>query len=258
MRHEDQPMTGMHHFSKGFTLLTRPGIRAWVIVPLLLNILLFVGITFVAIQQFNGMLSALTHWLPDWLGFIVWLVWALFAVLLILVYGYTFAIIANLIASPFYGLLAERTQRVLTGTINEQALTWQGARLIAGRAFVRELRKLWYFAPRIIAVLLLCLALSLIPGLNLLSPFIAFLWGAWSLSLQYLDYPADNNQVTFDKLRAAVKQKRQLTTAFGALVLMGTSVPLINLLVLPAAVTGATSLWLTEFATPPAQTESTD
>lgn len=242
-------MTGPSHFLKGFTLLTRPGIRAWVIIPLLINILLFVGITLIAIEQFNGLLSGLTDWLPDWLGFIVWLVWALFALLLLLVYGYTFAIIANLIASPFYGLLAERTQRVLTGTINEQPLTWQGARLIAGRAFVRELRKLLYFTPRIVAVLLLCLVLSLIPGLNLLSPFIAFLWGAWSLSLQYLDYPADNNQVTFDKLREEVKKKRQLTTTFGGLVLLGTSIPLVNLLVLPAAVTGATSLWLREFAT---------
>ncbi len=221
----------------------------WVIIPLLINILLFVGITFIAIEQFNGLLSGLTGWLPDWLGFIVWLVWALFALLLILVYGYTFAIIANLIASPFYGLLAERTQQVLTGTINEQPLTWQDARLIAGRAFVRELRKLLYFTPRIIAVLLLCLVLSLLPGLNLLAPFIAFLWGAWSLSLQYLDYPADNNQVTFDKLREEVKKKRQLTTTFGGFVLLGTSIPLINLLVLPAAVTGATSLWLREFAT---------
>lgn len=73
------------------------------------------------------------------------------------------------------------------------------------------------------------------------------------MALQYLDYPADINRVTFDQLRKLAKSRKRLSVVFGGLVLIGTSIPLINLLVLPAAVTGATSLWLKEF---PETTES--
>lgn len=241
-------MAGMEHFFRGFTLLRKPGIRIWVAIPLLINIVLFVGVTLLAWQYFAHLLTGITDWLPDWLGFITWILQMLFTILLGLVYGYTFTIAANIIASPFYGLLAERTQRVLTGTIDEQPLTLQMAKQIAGRAFLRELHKLLYFAPRMIGVLVLCLILSFVPVANLLAPFIAFFWGAWSLALQFLDYPADNNHITFNVLRGQVKTKKRLTMTFGGLVLLGTAIPLINLLVLPAAVTGATSLWLAEFA----------
>jgi CysZ protein len=237
------------HFVTGFRLLSKPGIRLWVVLPLLINIALFVGITALAIDYFGTLLGSLTDWLPGWLGFIAWLIWGLFGLTLLFVYGYTFTIIANLIASPFYGVLAERTQQHLDHLNEAEALNWASIKAIAWRSFVRELRKLMYFLPRILGIFLLCLILSFVPVLNLATPFIVFLWGAWSMSLQYLDYPADINLVTFDELRQQAKTKRRLLTGFGGLVLLGTSVPLLNLLVLPAAVTGATSLWLKEFDT---------
>ncbi len=238
----------LDHFLLGFRLLGKPGIRLWVVLPLLINIALFVGITALAIDYFAALLGNLTDWLPSWLGFIAWLIWGLFGLTLLFIYGYTFTVFANLIASPFYGVLAERTQQYLDQLTEVEALTWVSIKAIAWRAFVREVRKLMYFLPRILGILVLSVILSLVPLLNLATPFIVFLWGAWSMSLQYLDYPADINQVTFDELRQQVKSKKRLVTGFGALILLGTSVPLLNLLVLPAAVTGATSLWLKEFS----------
>lgn len=237
----------MAYFFQGFRLLIHPSVRVWVLLPLLLNTLLFVGITWFAIDQFSTVLERLTGWLPDWLGFISTFLWGLFAALLIVIYGYTFTIVANVLASPFYGVLAERTQQVLSSEINVAPLSWLAMRQIAWRAFVRELQKLLYFLPRIIGIFILCFALSFIPALNLLPPFIAFAWGAWSLALQFLDYPADNNQMTFKQLRQRQKSNRRPSMAFGSLVLLGTSVPVLNLVVLPAAVTGATALWLQRY-----------
>lgn len=237
-----------NHFVRGLRLLSKPGIRLWVALPLLINIALFAGLTGLAIDYFSTLLNSLTSWLPDWLGFITWLIWGLFGLTLLFIYGYTFTIFANLIASPFYGVLAERTQHLLGHGTADETLSWDSIKAIAWRSFIRELRKLVYFLPRIIGVLLLCLVLSFIPLLNLLTPFIVFLWGAWSMALQYLDYPADINQVSFDELRQQTRSRKRLTAGFGSLVLIGTSIPIINLLILPAAVTGATSLWLEEFS----------
>ena len=235
------------HFITGFRLLGRPGIRIWVVLPLLINSALFVGITLLAIDYFSALFGSLMGWLPDWLSFIAWLIWGLFGLTLLFVYGYTFTILANLISSPFFGILAERTQHSLGRKPEAETLNWATIKAIAWRSFVRELRKLWYFLPRIIGVFLLCFVLSFVPLLNLATPFIIFLWAAWSMALQYLDYPADINRVNFDELRQHAKSSKRLLITFGGLVLIGTSIPLSNLLVLPAAVTGATSLWLKEF-----------
>lgn len=239
---------GGNHLAEGFRLMTKPGIRLWVILPLLLNVLLFVGVTGLAISYFGGWLDTLTGWLPGWLDFIATFIWALFALALMFAYAYTFTLAANLICSPFFGILAERCQQHLGQHCIEEALSWHSIKAIAWRSFIRELRKLLYFLPRAAAVLLLCLVLSFIPLVNLLTPVLVFLWGAWSMALQYLDYPADNNLCGFDETRGKIAGKKTLALGFGGLVLTGTAIPLLNLLVLPAAVCGATAMWLDEFA----------
>ena len=94
--------------------------------------------------------------------------------------------------------------------------------------------------------------LSFIPLLNLITPIIGFYWGAWNLYLQYLDYPADNNKISFGALLVDSRSQRKSALSFGGLVLLGSSIPLLNLLVMPAAVAGATSLWVAnQQANPP-------
>jgi CysZ protein len=240
---------GFDHFLIGFRLLTKRDIRIWVLIPLFINIFLFVAVGFVALQYLNGLWQGISNNLPDWLDFIAWLILPLFGIFLLIVYGYAFTTIANLIAAPFYGLLCERTQNYLKADAdNNKPLTWAEVGAIAWQSLVRELNKLRYFLPRIILVVIICVVLSFIPILNLLSPFIGFLWGAWAMSLQYLDYPAENNGVSFEQVRQQAKGKKSLLFGFGALVLLAMSIPLVNLLVLPAAVTGATSLWLAEMS----------
>lgn len=235
---------GLTHFFKGFRLLAAPGVRLWVIIPLVLNLALFVSLTLYAIQQFEELMSWLLNYLPGWLEFIAWLFRLLFGLLLAVCYAYTFTLVGNLIASPFYGLLANAVYIKLSGKQDEAPLTFKTASVIAWQAFVREIQKLGYFLPRLLGVLLLCLVLSFIPLVNFVVPTIAFAWGAWSLALQYLDYPADINGVNFKTVRQRAGSDKGLSFPFGSIVLLGSTVPLLNLLVMPAAVAGATSLWV--------------
>lgn len=238
---------GLTHFFKGFKLLTAPGVRLWVIIPLLLNLILFVGLTLYAIQQFEGLMDWLLGYLPDWLSFIAWFFRLLFGLLLAVCYAYTFTLVGNLMASPFYGLLANAVYIKLSPDQNETPLTFKTASVIAWQAFRREVQKLGYFIPRLVSVLVLCLILSFIPLVNFVVPAIAFAWGAWSLALQYLDYPADVNGVNFKTVRQRAGSNKGLSFTFGSIALLGSTVPLLNLLVMPAAVAGATSLWVEHF-----------
>ncbi|MBQ0798548.1 MAG: sulfate transporter CysZ [Porticoccaceae bacterium] len=240
------------HFFAGFRLLSKPGVRAYVIAPLLINVLLFIVLTTFAIQQFGQGMDWIMGFLPEWLAFLAWLIWAVFGLLLLLVYGYTFTILGNLVAAPFFGILSERVQQYLLSTPEPKTLAWRDYGPIIGHALGRELRKLGYFLPRLLGVFIVCAILSFIPLLNLITPVIGFYWGAWNLYLQYLDYPADNNKISFDALLVDSRSQRKSALSFGGLVLMGSSIPLLNLLVMPAAVAGATSLWVAnQQANPP-------
>jgi CysZ protein len=243
--HQSGPM----YLLQGLRLLNHPRIRWFVIGPILINLILFVGLTWYAVTQFSDLLNWMLDKIPSWLEFIAWLFWLIFGGLLLLIYGYSFSILGNILASPFYGPLAERVEEVLTGATHSNTITMKQVMAIAGRAILRELIKLGYFLPRIIAVLLLTLALSFIPLLNLLGPVIAFIWGAWSLSLQYIDYPADNNGIGFKMLREQLRQQRWSAISFGSCVLIATTIPVLNLFTMPASVIGATAFWIERMPT---------
>ena len=64
------------------------------------------------------------------------------------------------------------------------------------------------------------------------------------LALEYLDYPMGNHQIRFPEVRERARAERLNTLGFGGGVLLSSSVPLLNLFVMPAAVAGATVLYL--------------
>ena len=114
----------------------------------------------------------------------------------------------------------------------------------ASASFVRQLQLMAYLIPRSIAVGLLCLLISFIPLANIVAPGVAGCWAVWSLSLQYLDYPADIEQVGFGELRQRAGAHRRQSLGFGFSALAASAIPLLNLLLLPATVIGGTILWI--------------
>src|SRR5690606_27580320 len=224
--------SGAAYLAQGLKLLLHPALRKFVLVPILVNILLFVVLTTLLIQQFNYLLDAMMLYLPAWMDFLAWVVIVVLALFVVLVYGYSFSVITNVNAAPFYGFLAERVDEMVTGRKLEGETLLQ----MIARTLGRELRRVWYFLWRSLLILLL----SFIP---LIGPLLAALWAAWSMSIQYSDYAADNHQWPFRTLRRSLMRRAQSSLGFGAVVMLGMMVPLLNILVIPAAVIGGTLLW---------------
>jgi CysZ protein len=88
--------------------------------------------------------------------------------------------------------------------------------------------------------------------INIIAPFVWMVFGAWMLALEYLDYPMGNHGLSFPVQRQTAQKKRLTVLSFGGATLFATLTPFINLLVMPAAVAGATALWLEVFAGKPA------
>ncbi len=90
------------------------------------------------------------------------------------------------------------------------------------------------------------LLLSFIPGVNAVAPVLWFLLGAWMMSIQFVDYPMDNHQLGFADVKEAVRSRRLSSMGFGGLVALCAAIPVVNFFVVPAAVVGATLLWVEE------------
>lgn len=231
--------SGPRYFLEGFRLIRQPGIRLFVILPLLLNSGLFILFTYLFGRRFSGWVDQILLWLPDWLGFLAWLLWGLFALLIVLLLAFGFVFMANLIGSPFYGLLSEQVERRVTGQSSGADLGWLS---LVPRALGRELRKLGYFLPR----LTILFVLGLVPLIQVVAPVLSALFAAWAMGLQFADFPADNQGLTFARVRHILGRRKGLALSFGGCVLLASMVPILNLFVMPAAVAGATLMWLRE------------
>jgi CysZ protein len=235
----NNPLSGAGYLLRGLSLISKPGLRPFVLIPLLINIVIFSLLIWLGIDQFEGLMDRFLPSDKSWLSWLRWLLWPLFAIALMLIVFYTFTVIANLIAAPFNGLLAEKVELYLGGQLTEQPGGMkQMAKDILPSLF-SELRKMGYFLLRAIPLLLL----FLIPGINIAAPFLWLLFSAWFLALEYGDFPMANHGLLFKDQHQRLKQARVTALTFGGGLTLLMMVPLLNFVAMPAAVAGATVFW---------------
>jgi CysZ protein len=232
--------SSLEYLREGFRVFLHPELRAYAVIPLLINTLIFGGLFWWSLNLIGDLISSAINALPEWLDWLSWIMWPLAVMLVLIVAMYTFSTIANLLAAPFNGLLAEKAEALFTGVSPNSKETVWGACKQLPRIFMKELHKLGFQVKWLIALLIL----SLIPGLNIIAPLCWFIFSAWATALEYCDYPMDNHAYSFSQVREAAGTQRWSCFSFGALVMLGNMVPLLNLFMMPAAVCGATLLWV--------------
>ncbi|MBT3410983.1 MAG: sulfate transporter CysZ [Halieaceae bacterium] len=233
---------GVGYLLDGAKMLGHPSLRLFVLVPLTINILIFGTLIAYGFSYLTEFMDSWLSWIPDWLGFIEWILWPLIGITFSLITGYLFTAVALIIASPFNGLLAEKAEELVTGKPVSGPEGLANALMLVPRGIIRELAKLMYYVPMAAFVLLI----TFIPGLNAIAPLLWFLLGAWMMSIQFVDYPMDNHQLSFADVKEAVRSRRLSSMGFGGVVALCTGIPIVNFFVVPAAVVGATLLWCEE------------
>jgi CysZ protein len=236
----NNPLHGGIYFLRGFKLIFRPGIRGYMLVPLFINVLVFTGLIYLGADQLQSLLEAM---LPDWLDWLKWLLLPIFLLAALLVGFFTFNLVANLISAPFNGLLAEAVERQLTGKSLPEG-GWRKLINDLGKTLVSELRKLGYIVVRAIPILVL----MPFPVVNVVASLLWILFSAWMLAVTYADYPMANHGIGFPEQRGLLARRRMLSLGFGASVMAALAVPILNFLVIPCAVAGATAMWVEELS----------
>ncbi|WP_434527213.1 sulfate transporter CysZ [Photorhabdus asymbiotica] len=236
-------MSGFQYLMKGCRLITRRGIKRFVLLPLLANILLLGGSFWWLYQKLGNWVHWILDKVPDWMQWLSYILWPLAVISILLIFTYFFSTIANFIAAPFNGLLAEKLEADLTGIPAPDTGVIELVKDVP-RILKRELAKLFYYIPR--ALLLLLLYFIPVIG-QTVAPVIWFIFSAWMLSIQYCDYPFDNHKVSFPAMRNALRQNKIENLQFGATVSIFTMIPIVNLVVMPIAVCAATAMWVDRY-----------
>ena len=235
----NNPLTGAAYLVRGLMMITRPGIRRYMLIPLALNVGLFALVIALGVD-FIG--ATVNQMLPDWLNWLRWLLVPLFVLASLIGVFFIANVVANLICAPFNGLLAEAVEYELTG--------WRPA----DGGWPKLVRDLWvslasavrtalYLLVRSVPLLLL----MLVPVLNVVASLAWLLFGAWMLAVAYADYPMANHGLSFTAQRPLLAQRRLLAIGFGAAVMAALAIPILNFVVIPAAVAGATLMWVEQY-----------
>ena len=236
----NNPLSGGIYFLRGFKLIFRPGIRGYMLVPLLINITVFAALIYLGTGQLQSLLDAM---LPEWLEWLKWLLLPIFFLAALLVMFFTFNLVANLISAPFNGLLAEAVESQLTGKRLPEG-GWRKLINDLGKTLVSELRKVGYIVVRAIPILVL----MPFPVVNVAASILWIFFSAWMLAVTYADYPMANHGIGFPQQRGLLARRRMLSLGFGASVMAALAVPVLNFFVIPCAVAGATAMWVEELS----------
>lgn len=232
-------IVGIRYFLDGFALIRKPILRRFVYLPLLVNMVFFIGLFFLLHHYVGRFNIWLAEMLPAWLQWVDVVFGLLFFIAFSLVFVYTFAITANLLASPFNSLMSEEVEKYLTGQTPDQRGLLANLKDVP-RILGRQAALLSYYVPRALLIFIL----FFIPVIHVAAMMLWLLFNAWFMALSFIDYPTDNHRVPLRDVRRWLVERRLTSFGFGLAVLAAMMIPIVNFFVIPAAVAGATKYWV--------------
>lgn len=232
--------SGAGYLFKGFELIKLKGIRRFVFIPLLINLLLFSFAFYFLFKELEHYMTMIMAWLPSWLDWLNTILWPIAVITILIVFSFLFSTAANWLAAPFNGLLSEKIESLLVGELSPNGSMLEIVKDIP-RTLAREWTKLAYYIPRAVGFFILLWILPVV------GQVIWFLFVAWMMAVQYKDYPFDNHKVSFTDMKRALKQQQGLSYSFGVTVAVFSMIPIVNLIIMPVAICGATALWVDHY-----------
>lgn len=232
--------SGAGYLFKGFELIRLKGIRRFVLIPLLINLILFSCAFYFLYKELEYYMATIMAWLPSWLDWLNVILWPFAVITILIIFSFLFSTAANWLAAPFNGLLSEKIENILVGTTSSDDNMLAIIKDIP-ITLAREWTKLAYYIPRAFGFFILLWILPVV------GQIIWFLFVAWMMAVQYKDYPFDNHKIPFNEMKQALKKQQGLSYSFGVTVTIFAMIPIVNLIIMPVAICGATALWVDHY-----------
>ena len=223
---------------RGWELCCHSRYRKFVIVPVLINIFVFVLLGGFLLYYVGSWIDYWHQSLPSFLAWLTYLLWPILILIILMVFAYVFSMICALIGAPFYLMLSKAIQQDILGQCAPKTSLIQDALdipKVLKREFAKSLGHFPYW--------LLGCVLSYIPGVNVLTPIYWGGCGARIFAVHFFDYPADNHHHSLKQTKAFIQANKVSCYLLGFWSYLGLSVPILNIFVLPAAVAVASEFY---------------
>ena len=243
------PLPPLQRFAAGFFspfragryLLQHPGLLRLVLIPLVINVVVFTAAVWAGLHFFS---TTVVHYLPQghawYLQLLTYLLWVAAILLTMVLVFFGFSAVGTLIASPFNDLLSERTEELLTGRSLAEPFVLRQFLRDAVRTLVEEGKKVLIF----LAGMGLLLLLNVLPLVGtLLYAGLSLFWTVTFLAVEYSGYIAGRKRMTFAEQRRYLLGRKLAMFGFGCGLLCLLAIPFLQLLCIPFGVIAATQLW---------------
>jgi len=239
-------------FKAVITFSKNPQLIKYIAIPIAVNIIvalaLYSGLLYFGWQIVDSVQADLVSWfdqliegLPQWMGFLAYLVSGLIAIVrvllvivLLIATGFVLTQFGVLLGAPWYGQLSEQLEKLRTGQVELIELNIVSD---LGRAVLYELKKL---------VLIAIIGLPLIfvnffPGIgSLVSTVGSIALTTTIVCMDFLDSCLERRRLKFRQKLKIVLKNLPATGSFGLVCLGLISIPLINLVTIPLCVASGT------------------
>jgi CysZ protein len=221
-------------------LLGRPALWPLVLIPLVLNIILFSLALYYGGAYFS---DALTKWIGGW-GDVRWywkialaLIQVFFwAIVLLLVY-FVFMPVAVMIAAPFDDVIAEQAEQACGFGFQDSLSFWRSLVATAWYCVLSQGKNL----AVVLLVLLLILPLNLIPVAgSILYTILSGCWFVASSAFQFVSFPCERRRMRYREKWRLLRANGAFALGFGCMTAALLLVPFVNVLVIPLCAVGGT------------------
>lgn len=231
-------LQGFRYFFKGMRILATKGLRRYIVLPFLINVLIMGTGLWFGFGMARDWTSAMTaSYLPDWLQWLTYLVDPIIFICFLVIIFYTFTLFALTLGAPFYSILSEKVQTIYYNNepFSSKMSVKETIKDIPHLVFL-ELRKLMYRIPFMIVSIIL----MFIPVIGQAG---AIILTSWCNAIDYTSYGYENNRYSLKVSRKNLTENKLLCISFGCTVWAALLIPFINLVMIPVAVAGGTMLW---------------
>jgi len=222
-------------------LLTRPALWTLVLIPLILNILIFAGVLW---WGFSGFSTMFYGWLEGHEGWywdaLAWVGKLLYWFVVLFVVYFIFTPVALVLAAPFNDRLAESVERSFGFQIHDNR---SFLKMILGEALYilfSELKRMGVIS----AVFVTLFPLNLIPVVGqVLYLVLSVLWAGWCSAWEFTGFAGDRRHLRLSAKWGLLRQNFFASAGFGLATAGLMMLPFINVLAVPVSAVGGTILF---------------
>ena len=213
---------------KGFGFIFRNKMQWFLLIPFIINIILYMGGFFIMESVFHSLQSyfevSIKSYFSDGMfrfvsGFLHVLIQVLYF-LLFLIYG---GFLMLMVLSPVLSYISEKTEKIVTGKDSgsfkfTQFLNdfWRGLKLTFRNMFLET------------GILILMFFIGFIPVINLFIPIVLFFVTAYFYGFSFMDYQNERNGLTVKESIAFVRNNKGLAAGSGAIFTFALMIPIIG------------------------------